>query len=103
MGFPGEYKCTRCNKSEKRELLSAKKVSFQELGVRPRIIRSRIVAWLCPPCVARDEDWRQDAYATPGMAAPQKPGRPNLARNTARYQAIEEEENGLQIGEGSAR
>lgn len=67
MAFTGEYKCSKCGKSEKRELLTAKKVQFLELGIKPRVLKSRLIDWLCPACVAKDPDWKRPAYDSPGM------------------------------------
>lgn len=58
-----EHVCTGCGSITEREMLTVKKVLFQEIGLNPLTIRSRNVAWLCPRCVARDEDWRWEAYA----------------------------------------
>ena len=69
MAFTGEYKCSHCGVIEDRKLLMAKKVVFQDIGVGARTHRSRVVAWLCPQCVAKDEDWRRIAYDSPGLAA----------------------------------
>lgn len=94
MAYTGEYKCTRCGKAERRELLVVKKVMFQELGTKPRTLRSRSRTWLCPQCVAKDEDWKADAYSSPGMAAAREsvvhPS--NVTANTERVKAIREAE-----------
>lgn len=74
MAFAGEYKCSACGKHEKAELLTAKKVMFQSLGVRPTTIKSRIESWLCPQCVVKDPAWQMEAYSSPGMVpAPKQP------------------------------
>lgn len=67
MPFAGEYKCSLCGKQEQRDMLVSKKVMFQELGVKPRVFRSRVVGWYCPQCVAKDPDWKQPSYSSPGM------------------------------------
>lgn len=66
MAFTGEYKCSICGKESDPELLTAKKVMFQELGVNPRTLKSRTAGWLCPSCIVKDEDWRRPAYSSPG-------------------------------------
>lgn len=74
MAFTGEYKCSVCGNHEKAELLTAKKVMFQELGVKPTTIKSRIESWLCPRCVILDPAWNMPAYSSPGMIpAPKQP------------------------------
>jgi rubredoxin len=66
------YKCTRCGAipgdgtpEEARELLTVKKVSFLGMGVAAKTLRSRVVEWLCPKCVAKDEDWNAPAFEGP--------------------------------------
>lgn len=74
MAFSGEYKCSGCGKIERADLLTAKKVMFQELGVKPRTLKSRIESWLCPQCVVKDPAWNMPAYSSPGMQpAPLRP------------------------------
>ncbi len=64
-----EYKCTVCGKQEIREDLTVKRVSFQTMGVKWKILRSRVVAWLCDDCRDADEVWLMPkAAASPGMA-----------------------------------
>ena len=58
------YKCSVCERGESdgitRELLVVKKVTFQEMGSGARMIRSRVVAWLCPTCRDSDIDWNRE-------------------------------------------
>lgn len=61
------YACTQCKSPTKRELLTVKKIIFQEIGVKPRQARSRTAAWLCPLCLSRDPDWNRPAYVAPGV------------------------------------
>ncbi len=91
MAFHGEYKCSDCGKIESRDLLTAKKVTIQEIGVRPKILRSRIIGWMCPACVAGDADWKREPYASPGMisTADQHYGRKQAWRETDAGRAIE--------------
>lgn len=71
MAFTGEYKCSKCGSTPGNpDLLVAKKVMFQELGTNPRTLKSRTVDWLCPPCVAKDPDWKKEPYTSPGMIDP---------------------------------
>lgn len=62
-----DYACSNCGIDQEPEMLVAKKVMFQEIGVKPRTFRSRIVAWLCPQCTARDADWNKPPYESPGF------------------------------------
>lgn len=69
-----DYRCTRCGVKPQseletegepvsaRELLTVKKVSFLEMGAGGRSIRSRVLDWLCPVCVAGDPDFQLPEY-----------------------------------------
>ena len=59
---PKDYKCTKCGAQSTRELLTVKKVLFLEMGVGARTLRSRVIGWLCPPCVAADEQYNAESY-----------------------------------------
>jgi hypothetical protein len=67
-----DYRCTRCGKPEKRELLTVKKVIFQGIGVNPQISKTRTAGWLCPVCVARDAEWNLEPFEAPGPRSRQK-------------------------------
>lgn len=56
------YVCHNCNQPTDRKLLTVKKVLFLEMGVGARTLRSRVVGWLCPDCVAKDADFNQVSY-----------------------------------------
>ena len=74
MAFAGEYKCSVCGNHTEAKLLTAKKVMFQSLGVKPTTIKSRIESWLCPRCIIEDPAWKMEAYSSPGMIpAPKQP------------------------------
>lgn len=74
MAFAGEYKCSKCGNHERAELLTAKKVMFQELGIKPRTLKSRIEGWYCPKCISEDPVWNMAPYSSPGMVpAPKQP------------------------------
>lgn len=67
------YRCTRCGTKpgggtdvEARELLTVKKVSFNEMGIGGRTLRSRVVDWLCPECVRSDPDYNREKFVAPG-------------------------------------
>lgn len=95
MGFAGEYTCTRCSASCDKEMLLAKQVRFQEIGRGAITFKSRVVDWLCPTCVANDEDWKRDEYESPGMRFKRKPQTPQRVASSAMYQKIKsiEDEN----------
>jgi len=57
-----QYKCSDCGTPTKRELLAAKKVLFTGMGRGAKTYRSRVVGWLCPPCVKKDPQYLMEAY-----------------------------------------
>lgn len=61
------YRCTVHNKIMPRELLMVKKVQFTEMGAGGKVQKSRVLAWLCPECVAKDPDWNRDKFDAPGQ------------------------------------
>lgn len=61
-----DYRCTRCGKPEKRDMLTVKKVIFQGIGVNPEISKTRTAGWLCPRCVAQDAEWNLEPFEAPG-------------------------------------
>lgn len=61
------YECSNCTSSPGRELLTVKKVMFVEMGVGGRTLRSRVTGWLCPECVARDPDYKREAFQAPNI------------------------------------
>lgn len=61
-----KYVCTSCGRDTPRERLLAKKVQFVEMGVGGRNQKSRVIAWLCPDCVAKDVDWNREKFKAPG-------------------------------------
>ena len=62
------YACSECGAHCSRDLLTVKKVSFLEMGEGARTIRSRVVAWLCPSCVAADHEFNLEKFKAPGTA-----------------------------------
>jgi hypothetical protein len=67
-----DYKCTACRKQTKRELLTVMKVSFLEIGMTPKTLKSRNILWLCPRCLVRHPLWNIPEYATPGHLTPEE-------------------------------
>lgn len=78
MAHDREYKCTICgaapglSETESRDLLTVKKVSFLEMGLGGRTLRSRVVGWLCPRCVKADPDYQREPFAVPGDTPAQR-------------------------------
>ena len=60
------YECTKCGLETERDLLTVKKIAFLEMGVGGRTIKTRVVAWLCPRCVASDPDFLLEKFKAPG-------------------------------------
>jgi hypothetical protein len=54
--------CTRCG--SRTDELTVKKVLFAPLGKGQRVIRSRVVDWLCDECRQTDPAWREPMYAS---------------------------------------
>lgn len=65
-----EHKCSRCGREVERQLLTTKKVMFKELGSSGQVNRSRVVDWLCGPCLAKDKDFLLPAHTTPNDRTP---------------------------------
>lgn len=64
------YACSICKTVTPRELLLVKKIVFQEVGVKPKMARSRTAGWFCPSCLKDDQHWNLPAYVSPGMVEP---------------------------------
>lgn len=62
--MPIKYACSNCGKGEgqgvRRENLMVKKIRFESMGSGARVFRSRVVGWLCPACLIKDEAWSQE-------------------------------------------
>lgn len=56
------YKCTECDKPLARENLTVKKVVFQKMGAGGKTVRSRVVHWLCRPCLNKDMDFNRAEF-----------------------------------------
>lgn len=50
------YRCDVCGEGKSRALVFAKKVVFVTLG-KPKVIRSRVRAWVCIDCMQKDPDF----------------------------------------------
>lgn len=63
-----DYTCHRCLKQFDRETLRAKKVQYLMMGRNGKVIRSRVIEWLCVPCMEKDPDYNRELWiASPGM------------------------------------
>lgn len=63
-----DYKCSACGRETLRDLLTAKKITFTDMGPGAKTKRQRTVAWLCDECLPLDEDYLRPAYSgSPGM------------------------------------
>lgn len=51
-----------CGRTVERELLTVKRAVFMEPGEGAKTLRSRVIAHLCPECVAKDLDWNRPPH-----------------------------------------
>jgi len=63
--YEKSYACTRCGTPTARDKLTVKKSVFTTMGTGAKTVRSRVLDWLCPPCLASDQEWNLDAYVAP--------------------------------------
>ena len=68
MSNVSEYRCSVCGQPTDRELLTVKKVSFLEIGEKPRATKTRTESWLCPVCVNKDHAFNIPKGYAPGRA-----------------------------------
>lgn len=62
------YVCDVCGNDVGKGNVYSKQVRFQTVGTTYKTLRTRIVAWLCRPCMEADPAWTQDALGgSPGM------------------------------------
>ena len=61
-----KYKCMTCEQERPRSDMLAVRISFSE--IKPvKIIKSRVVGWMCSDCRELDPYWNRPPYsATPG-------------------------------------
>jgi hypothetical protein len=62
MALEPDYVCSGCEQPTRRDRLTVKKAVFLGMGERASTLRSRVVGWLCPGCVQKDNDWNQTPY-----------------------------------------
>lgn len=60
-----QYLCNGCGKPTARDMLTVKKTVFSSMGEGASVTRSRVVAWLCVPCVRIDPGWNLPKNRTP--------------------------------------
>lgn len=63
-------RCSNCDNKTSPELLAIKRVQFLDRTNNKKILKSRVVAWLCESCLNKDEDWNREAYSSPGHDSP---------------------------------
>lgn len=61
-----DERCSSCDKITSPELMVVKTVMFTERKNRKKIVKSRVVAWLCEACCAADPDFTAEPYSGPG-------------------------------------
>ncbi|AUV60671.1 hypothetical protein HOS75_gp059 [Gordonia phage SteveFrench] len=76
------YACTVCGKQLPRDQLSSKKVLFAGIGNATTVFRSRVVDWLCDPCLGKD----------PAFNYPKDVSRAERMRNAAAAARARQEE-----------
>lgn len=65
MAVEHEYVCNGCGQPTRRSLLTVKKVLFTSMGAGSTTTRARVMAWLCPTCTKKDEDWNRPPNIQP--------------------------------------
>lgn len=59
------YRCTECGKEQDRDDLTVKRVQFRGMGARGVVVATRVTAWLCGDCLAKDEVFTTAPHKTP--------------------------------------
>jgi DNA-directed RNA polymerase subunit RPC12/RpoP len=63
-----DYRCAACGREFDREGLRVKRVQFTAMGVPAKLIRSRVIKWLCDDCMHKDDDFiRAPLSDSPGF------------------------------------
>jgi hypothetical protein len=57
---PPRHVCSVCGEPQDRANLTVKRASFLGFGRNGKLLRSRVVGWLCESCRDKDADWRLD-------------------------------------------
>lgn len=71
MAHYAEERCTECRLTCSKILLTAKRIQFTEVTNHKKVLKSRVVAWLCEKCRDADPDWQLEAReAAPGLKSP---------------------------------
>lgn len=68
------YKCSACDTVRPRDSLVAVRKQWLTLGLNGKVLRTRVVAWLCtvgdPSCLDKDPGFSQESYVgAPGSSA----------------------------------
>lgn len=51
------YNCTKCGVPSTREELTTKTAVFKETGLNGKVLRQRVMNWLCKDCLQKDEHY----------------------------------------------
>lgn len=66
---PNHYRCSSCQQVKPRDELVVKRVQYVTMGKSPKVLRSRVVGWLCQHCVEQQAEWNRPIHsASPGLA-----------------------------------
>lgn len=86
-----KYNCMTCERERPRSEMLAVRVTFS--SIKPtKLIRSRVIGWMCSACRESDPNWNRPPYAaTPG------------AEQQGVTDATESEEEGLSSQQDAAR
>lgn len=63
-----KYVCGNCGQTKTKATLTVKRVQFLEMGENGKLLKTRVVEWLCEDCRAEDPAWSQDKlFGSPGL------------------------------------
>lgn len=63
-----EYKCSFCKREVDRADLVAMRVQFTSMGKPTKLLKSRVVSWLCPDCIKFEPEWTSEPWRkSPGL------------------------------------
>lgn len=65
MAYNKPYKCTNCGEIIPREQVTVVRVQFMPPGSGAKVIKSRTINWLCPPCRDADPVWNLASHDAP--------------------------------------
>lgn len=77
-----EPRCSRCNLIVSLERLFKKTASFYSKKTN-KLVRQRVVEWLCDECMEGDEDYNRPSYSGPGHTSPALERARSIDRNVS--------------------